>query len=61
MIKIGDHHLSHTRDVAGPFANKIESSKFDYISKLMTTNCTFEGGAVTLDLNFNFKLDYLSF
>jgi hypothetical protein len=41
MIKIGDHHLPHTGDVAGPSANKMESSKFDYAFAAMTTTCTF--------------------
>ena len=60
MIKIGDHHLPHTRDVAGPSTNKIELSKCDYVFVVMTTTFTFGGDAVDLDLNFNFKLDYLS-
>jgi hypothetical protein len=41
MIKIGDHYLPHTEDVVGPFANKLESSKFDYAFEAMTTTCTF--------------------
>ena len=61
MIKIRDHHLPYTRDVAGPSANKIELSKFDYAFTVTMTTCSFEGDVIDLDLDFNFKLGSLRF